>query len=84
MQTSVRHDSPMTIGAWPGSGEDSAVIWEAFRPSTEPKRSIRKDEVDAKVAKKAARRSQTQTKAAPKAAQTKQPTSFAEDQGGIY
>ena len=80
-----RRSGKIVYGAWPDAEESNAVIWEAFRPSTEPKRSIGKAEVDAKVARKSSvRNSSSNTKAAPKAAQTKQPTSFAEDQGGIY
>lgn len=79
-----RRSGKIVYGSWPDMESGDAVIWEAFRPSTEPKRSIRKDEVDAKVARKAARKSSGSSQAAPKAAQTKRPTSFAEDQGGIY
>lgn len=79
-----RRSGKIVYGSWPDMESGDAIIWEAFRPSTEPKRSIRKDEVDAKVARKAAVRGSQSKSATPKAAQTKQPTSFAEDQGGIY
>ena len=77
-----RGSGKIVYGSWPDMEEGNSIIWEAFRPSTEPKRSIGKEEADAKVARKAKRR--TNQKAAPKAAQPKQPPSFAEDQGGIY
>ncbi len=33
------------FGAWPDGGYYSSVIWEAFKPESEPRRTIRRDEV---------------------------------------
>ncbi|MBU6206996.1 MAG: penicillin-binding protein, partial [Alphaproteobacteria bacterium] len=35
------------FGTWPGDDPDSSVIWEAFKPESEPLRSIRQDELPA-------------------------------------
>jgi penicillin-binding protein 1A len=53
------------------------VIWEAFKPETEPRRSIRKEEVVAQ--EQAAHRREAR-------AQVRQRTDsdFLQDQGGIY
>jgi penicillin-binding protein 1A len=32
------------FGAWPSEEPDASVIWEAFKPSSEPTRSMRRDE----------------------------------------
>lgn len=34
-------------GGWPSGDPKSAVIWEAFKPDTEPKRSVRSEEIPA-------------------------------------
>ena len=56
-----------------------AVIWEAFKPETEPRRSIRKEEAEAQA--KAA-----EAKAAAAVARGRQRTDadFLQEQGGIY
>jgi len=33
------------FGAWPSSDPDASVIWEAFKPESEPLRTIRRDEL---------------------------------------
>ena len=55
------------------------MIWEAFKPETEPRRSIRKEEAEAQA--KAA-----DAKAAAAVARGRQRTDadFLQDQGGIY
>jgi penicillin-binding protein 1A len=75
------------FGAEPGSDPKSSVIWEAFKPDTEPKRSARTDEFiaqrDALVAE--IRRSRQQRLAAQQVAVGAQETrDFAEEQGGVY
>ncbi|KEO91552.1 penicillin-binding protein [Erythrobacter longus] len=69
---------------WPSNDAKSDVIWEAFKPDTEPERSTRQDEIAAKRDEilaliKAGREggnSARRTEA--------QPENFAEEQGGIY
>jgi penicillin-binding protein 1A len=40
-----RSSGKRVFGAWPGNDPKSGVIWEAFKAETEPKRSIREDEI---------------------------------------
>ncbi len=66
-------------GAWPSSDPKSQVIWEAFKPESEPRRSIRRDELP-KVEKKQA------AKAATGSTGPAQPrdSEFLQREGGIY
>lgn len=43
-----RKSGKRVYGAWPGDDPKSAVIWEAFKAETEPKRSIRQAELAAR------------------------------------
>jgi penicillin-binding protein 1A len=45
-----RRTGRKVFGAWPGSDPLSPVIWEAFKPESEPVRSIRRDELKDKKA----------------------------------
>lgn len=69
-------------GSWPGDDPKGAVIWEAFKPSTEPKRSIRQDELDQRAPAKTTRRSTGTTSGTTQA--PRRDTGFLEEQGGIY
>ncbi|MDB5718606.1 MAG: family penicillin-binding protein [Sphingomonas bacterium] len=40
-----RRSGRRVFGAWPGSDPKSAVIWEAFKPESEPRRTIRREEI---------------------------------------
>lgn len=42
-----RRSGKRVYGQWPTDEPRPAVIWEAFKPETEPRRTIRKDEMDA-------------------------------------
>jgi penicillin-binding protein 1A len=68
-----RQSGKRVYGEWPTSDPKSAVIWEAFKPETEPRRSMRKEELD--VQKKAA--------AAP-TPRARDDNDFLQEQGGIY
>ena len=71
-----RRSGKRVYGAWPSSEPKAAVIWEAFKPESEPRRTIRKEEAEeqAKVAEsRAARRTRQRTD-----------SDFLSDQGGIY
>lgn len=75
------------FGAEPGGDPKSSVIWEAFKPDTEPKRSARTDDFtgqrDALLAE--IRRGRQQRLAARQEAAGAQETKdFAEEQGGVY
>ncbi len=66
-------------GAWPSSDPKSQVIWEAFKPESEPRRSIRRDELP-KVEKKEGPKAETG------ASGPSQPrdSEFLQREGGIY
>jgi penicillin-binding protein 1A len=75
MVTIDRRSGKRVYGAWPTDEAKAAVIWEAFKPESEPRRSIRKEEAEAQ-AKVAERRA---TRARPR-----NDNDFLQDQGGIY
>lgn len=59
-----RTSGKRVFGAWPGSDPKSGVIWEAFKAESEPKRSIRQEELTArseKIQRKKAKRKAAQT-----------------------
>ncbi|MEP7348653.1 MAG: transglycosylase domain-containing protein [Sphingorhabdus sp.] len=84
-----RKSGKRVYGSWPGDDPKSAVIWEAFKAETEPKRSIRQDELAArgdKPKKKAAVTAASGSGSAspgPSSA-TKREQEFIQQQGGIY
>jgi penicillin-binding protein 1A len=71
-----RASGKRVFGAWPSNDPLSPVIWEAFKPESEPQRRRREDEVqaDAKAVEK---------KAAPKA-ENQGDSDFLQREGGIY
>jgi penicillin-binding protein 1A len=70
-----RRSGKRVYGGWPTNDPKSAIIWEAFRPETEPRISMRKDEM-AERAK--------QDKATASSGRRDVASDFAGDQGGIY
>lgn len=85
-----RRSGKRVYGAWPGEDPMSGVIWEAFKPETEPKRSIRRDElaeIDKKSKKKTASAKSSGTKASTDQSATtaaKRDQEFIQQGGGIY
>jgi penicillin-binding protein 1A len=73
-----RASGKRVYGAWPSNDPQASVIWEAFKPESEPRRTIRRDELP-KVEKK-------ETRAAVKQSGPAQPrdSEFLQKQGGIY
>ena len=67
------------FGAWPDADPKAAVIWEAFKPESEPRRSIRRDELT-DVKKKAAT---LQAQTGPATGQPRD-SEFLQREGGIY
>ena len=59
------------FGAWPGTDPKAAVIWEAFKPESEPRRSVRREEVE-------------KPKAAKSATADRRESDFLQREGGIY
>ena len=80
-----RRTGKRVLDGWPSDDPRSAIIWEAFKPDTEPERRTRQDEIAAKRAEilaliRAARRGNANTETG----NTNQPSNFVEEQGGIY
>lgn len=73
-----RASGKRVYGAWPTDDPKPAVIWEAFKPETEPRRTIRKDELadQQKVA--------TASEKAATASRPRNDSDFLQRQGGIY
>lgn len=69
-----RRTGRRVYGAWPGTDPKAGVIWEAFKPETEPRRTIRSDELA--VVKEEAQRT------GPR--RVTNDNEFLQDQGGIY
>jgi penicillin-binding protein 1A len=63
------------FGAWPGTDPRAGVIWEAFKPESEPRRTTGRDEIDPN-ARAVIRR------AAPSA--DRRDSDFLQREGGIY
>jgi penicillin-binding protein 1A len=69
-----RRSGKKVFGAWPTDEPKAAVIWEAFKPESEPRRSIHRDEAPPtpKVAVKAA------------GPRDRRDSDFLQNTGGIY
>ena len=85
-----RKSGKRVYGAWPGRDPMSAVIWEAFKAETEPKRSIRQEELAARE-DKPKEASETQSNSATRSSAsastsvgTKRDQEFIQQEGGIY
>jgi len=85
-----RRSGKRVYGAWPSDDPLSAVIWEAFKAETEPKRSIRQEELAAR-GDKPKKATETQSDGAAGAANapsasvgTKRDQEFIQQEGGIY
>ena len=64
-----RKSGRRVFGAWPDGSPHSSVIWEAFKPESEPRRTIRREEI---------------AKAAKAVQRTTTDSEFLQSQGGIY
>ena len=75
-----RKSGKRVFGAWPGTDPKAGIIWEAFKAESEPRRTIRRDEI-AKPKEKVAPKATTQQKQG-----TAQPrdNEFLQREGGIY
>ncbi len=70
-----RRSGHRVFGEWPGTDPRAAVIWEAFKPESEPRRTVARDQID--LAQRAPAR-----RAAPRA--DSRDSDFLQSQGGIY
>jgi len=72
-----RRSGKRVYGAWPTTNDAKpAIIWEAFKPETEPRRTIRKEEVEAQEKAAASR-----DRSGPA---TSRDSDFLQREGGIY
>ncbi|WP_120717956.1 penicillin-binding protein 1A [Tsuneonella amylolytica] len=83
-----RRSGKRVFDAWPTTDPMASVIWEAFKPDTEPPRATRQDEVAAKrneileIIRRGRQASARQTTV--RRQQEQRPADFVEEQGGIY
>lgn len=74
-----RRSGKKVFGVFPTEEiKGSAVIWEAFKPESEPRRTIRRDELAERVPEKAVRRTDQRQ------AERQRDSDFLQNQGGIY
>jgi penicillin-binding protein 1A len=75
-----RRSGERVFGAWPTSDPRAAVIWEAFRPESEPRRNAQREEAPTQARAVRARAQPRTAAAAPKA----DDSDFLQRQEGIY
>jgi len=86
-----RRTGKRVFGGWPTDDPKSAVIWDVFKPETEPRRSIRKDELLARlearkaqlIAERAAARARA-LEAGRNRGPAQNDDEFLQAEGGIY
>jgi len=80
-----RRTGKRVLDGWPTSDPRSGIIWEAFKPDTEPDRATRQDEIAAKRDEilNLIRASRDATGAGNEG-NAGEPSDFVEEQGGIY
>ena len=78
-----RRSGRKVFGEWPTDDPKAAVIWEAFKPESEPRRSIRREQVA--DAEGAVTRAKARRPAAPRPRRAQaQESDFLQREGGIY
>ncbi|MGN3973138.1 penicillin-binding protein 1A [Tsuneonella sp. SYSU-LHT278] len=82
-----RQSGKRVFDAWPTNDPKAAVIWEAFKPDTEPPRATRQDEIAAKrneILEMIRRGRQAAASNTGARRSEERPGDFVEEQGGIY
>ena len=82
-----RRTGTRVFDAWPTDEPTSAVIWEAFKPDTEPRRTQRADEIDQLrelILAQLRRREAGPSRRSGADNNNAAPEDFAEEQGGLY
>lgn len=82
-----RRSGKRVFDGWPTDEPMASVIWEAFKPDTEPRRSSRQDETDQlrDLILAQLRRSNSNARGGgDEIREEPPPTDFAEDRGGLY
>ena len=72
-----RQSGRRVYGSWPGTDPKAAIIWEAFKPESEPRRTIREEEI------KPIKTQKRTTGPAQKGSTGRSDTDFLDDRGGI-
>ncbi len=72
-----RRSGERVYGAWPTSDPRAAIIWEAFKPESEPRRTAARDVAD--PAARPAERTE-----GPAQEDRRQDSDFLQREGGIY
>lgn len=78
-----RRSGRRVYGAWPSNDPKASVIWEAFKPESEPRRTIRRDQLTAPKAA-TARAAAAAERAAAQARARARDSEFLQREGGIY
>lgn len=81
-----RRSGKRVFDGWPSDDPKSAIIWEAFKPDTEPERYTRQDEIAVRRNEilqliRAGRRNAERAVVEPV---EEQPTDFVDEQGGVF
>jgi len=71
-----RRSGRRVFGEWPGTDPRAAVIWEAFKPESEPRRTVARDEIDYAA--------QAQTRRVAPRSDAARDSEFLQREGGIY
>jgi penicillin-binding protein 1A len=81
-----RRSGKRVFDGWPSDDPRSAIIWEAFKPDTEPERYTRQDEIAARRNEilELIRAGRQNAESAVVDTSDEAPPSFVEEQGGIY
>jgi penicillin-binding protein 1A len=79
-----RRSGQRVYGAWPPSDPRASVIWEAFRPESEPRRTIRRDQEAAPETRAAAARPRRPRPRAAPAPKQEPSDDFLQKEEGIY
>ncbi|OBX20342.1 penicillin-binding protein [Erythrobacter sp. QSSC1-22B] len=82
-----RRSGKRVFDGTPSNEPTAAVIWEAFKPDTEPARATRQDEIAAKrnaILEQIRRGRVAQTRSLAPVRREEAPGDFVEEQGGIY
>ena len=72
-----RQSGRRVYGSWPGTDPKASIIWEAFKPESEPRRTIREEEI------KPAKAAKRQDAPVSEGRGGRSDSDFLEDRGGI-
>lgn len=84
-----RQSGKRVFDGWPTDDPKASIIWEAFKPNTEPPRATRQDEIAAKRNEileliRKGRQAQSDAVSSSRGGEEKKQGSFVEEQGGLY